>query len=348
MKTIYILSAILVLGLGLSAFGADTETDARPVKLIFDTDMGNDVDDVLALAVMHAMHSRGACELLAVTLTCPLPEAAPYIDALNTFYGRPDIPIGITPDAPLAEAKSRYLHIAPRRDPDGRPLHPSRFDAVKAPDSVALLRRVLAAAGDGEIVIVQTGFSTNLARLLDTPGDAVSPLTGLELVKRKVRLLSIMAGDFAPVKPGRKPHVEYNVKWDIPAARKLAAEWPTPVWWSGFEVGMAVTYPAWSIDSDFEYIPRHPVKESYQAYRPTPHQRPCWDITSVAAAVWPGRDYFGQARGRVGIDENGVSTFTPDEKGRDIMLKVNKDQSSRLRELFAALASEPPKRGNDK
>ncbi|MDR2674443.1 MAG: nucleoside hydrolase, partial [Opitutaceae bacterium] len=273
-KTLCILCATLALGLCPPVFGVDAGTDTKPVKLIFDTDMGNDVDDVLALAAMHAMQSRGACELLAVTLTCPLPEAAPYIAALNAFYGRPGIPIGVNPAAPRAEKRSKYLHVASLRGPDGAPLFPAKFDPAAAPPAVDLLRRVLAAAEDGGIVIVQTGFSTNLARLLDTPGDAVSPLAGLELVRRKVRLLSIMAGDFRPVKPGGKPHVEYNVKWDIPAARKLAAEWPAPIWWSGFEVGLAVPYPAWSIDNDFDYIPRHPVKESYQAYKPAPHQRP--------------------------------------------------------------------------
>src|SRR5438876_1603917 len=68
---------------------------AQPVPLIFDTDMGNDVDDALALAVLHALESRGECTLLAVTLTKDEPYAAPYVDIVNTFYGRPDIPIGV-------------------------------------------------------------------------------------------------------------------------------------------------------------------------------------------------------------------------------------------------------------
>jgi inosine-uridine nucleoside N-ribohydrolase len=316
----------------------------RPVKIIFDTDMGNDVDDALALAVMHALQSRGACELLAVTLTCPLPDAGPYVAAINTFYGRPAIPVGVNPAAPLASKRSRYLPVSSLRGPDGALLFPSKFDPAAAPRAVDLLRRVLAAARDGEIVIVQTGFSTNLAALLDTPADAISPLPGKELVRRKVRLLSIMAGDFAPVKPGDPPaKAEYNVEWDIPAARKLVAEWPAPIWWSGVEIGRAVLYPTWSIDSDFDYLPCHPIKESYQAFRRTPHQRPCWDVTSVAAAVWPERNYFKRTAVRVGIDEKGITTFTPDG-GRDIVLGVDQVQSQRLRELFASLASEPPHR----
>ena len=43
-------------------------------------------------------------------------------------------------------------------------------------------------------MIAQVGFSTNLARLLDTGADEYSTLSGIELVKRKVKLLSLMAG----------------------------------------------------------------------------------------------------------------------------------------------------------
>lgn len=42
-----------------------------PVKLIFDTDVGNDIDDVLAISVIHVLQSRGECELLGVTITKP-------------------------------------------------------------------------------------------------------------------------------------------------------------------------------------------------------------------------------------------------------------------------------------
>src|SRR5262249_21894730 len=71
--------------------------------LIFDTDVGNDVDDVLALGMIHALQSRGACELLAVTVTKDNDLAGPFVDAVNTFYGRPKIPVGVvrkgkTPD----------------------------------------------------------------------------------------------------------------------------------------------------------------------------------------------------------------------------------------------------------
>ena len=63
------------------------------------------------------------------------------------------------------------------------------------------------------------GTLTNLARLLDSRGDDASPLTGRELAAQKVRLVSMMAGEFRPGKGN-----EYNIWNDIPAAQKVFVE----------------------------------------------------------------------------------------------------------------------------
>src|ERR1022692_1199780 len=65
---------------------------ARPV--IFDTDMGNDIDDALALAMLHTLTDRGECELIGVTLTNANPAAVAYVRMINRFYGRGDLPVG--------------------------------------------------------------------------------------------------------------------------------------------------------------------------------------------------------------------------------------------------------------
>ena len=80
MKTV-----VMLFLLTLSTSTAFTAAPSEPVRLIFDTDMGNDVDDAMALAVIHALETRGQCKLLAVTLTKDHPLAAEFVDAINTF-----------------------------------------------------------------------------------------------------------------------------------------------------------------------------------------------------------------------------------------------------------------------
>lgn len=314
--------------------------EAQSVKLIFDTDMGNDVDDALALAMIHALQNRGECELLAVTITKDHDEVAPYVDAINSFYGRGDIPIGIVSGG-ATPRKSRFTGITQEKV-DGSFVYPHDLrvgDPV--PNATDVLREVLAAQPDRSVVIVQVGFSTNLARLLASEADLHSDLAGSDLVAQKVKMLSMMAGSFTPI--DGQTHLEYNVVKDIPAARVVAESWPTPIVWSGFEIGLAILYPAASIETDFRYRERHPIPESYQAYEPTPHERPTWDLTSVLHAVRPERGYFDLSDpGTVTVDDAGKTTFTTSADGRHTYLKLDPMSIPRIQELMAALVSEPP------
>src|ERR1022692_4880090 len=144
---------------------------AQAVPAIFDTDMGNDVDDALALAMLHALESRGECRLLGVTVTKDNPWAAVYVDLVNTFYGRGQIPVVMVRGSGVTPEDSKMIQApAERRRVDGTLVYPRRLaSGAEAVEAVALLRRLLAAAQDGTVVIVQVGFSTNLARLLDAP-----------------------------------------------------------------------------------------------------------------------------------------------------------------------------------
>ncbi len=323
------------------AFPAARAADREPIGLIFDTDMCGDVDDVLALGMIHAMQSRGDCELLAVTITADNPRVARFADMVNTFYGRGAIPIGVV-GAGGVKLDGKYMPLVDAED-DGEPRYP--HDLTDAPPAVAVLRKALAARPDRSVAIAQVGFSTNLARLLDSPGDAVSPLTGSELVKAKVKFLSLMAGSFAAIE-GSPRHLEYNVVQDVPSCAKLVAEWPTPLIFSGFEIGIAVPYPATSIERDYGYAKHHPLAEAYYLYEPPPHNRPTWDLTSVLYAVHPDRGYFDlSAPGDVTVEKDGFTKYAANPEGRSrFLILPDAARKARVTEALVQLSSQPPDR----
>ncbi len=310
---------------------------AAPVKLIFDTDMGNDVDDMMALAMIHNLQKRGACELLAVTITKDHPQAAAFVDAVNTLYGYPDTPIGVVRDGAAKEA-GKFNLLADEKNSDGSLRYPHDLKSgVDTPEAVELIKKVLAAQPDGSVVIAQVGFFTNLSRLLDSPG-------GKELIAKKVKFLSIMAGAFQTVQWDTR-HLEYNVKLDVPAAQKLAKEWPTPVVWSGYEIGVAAAFPHVVIEEDLNYIPHHPLKEAYYLYNPPPHDRPTWDPTAVLYAVLPERGYFDLSPpGNVVVEKDSATLFrrSKDGKGKHRFLVMSAEQTARVREAIVQLSVEPP------
>jgi inosine-uridine nucleoside N-ribohydrolase len=294
---------------------------ARPV--IFDTDMGNDVDDALALAMLHALSDRGECSLIGVTLTNAHPSAVPYVRMVNRFYGRSDLPVG----AAIRELKdgtqdgylSAVLHGAPAQ---------FRVEG-KAESAVVVLRRLLESSAE-KVVIVQTGFSTNLAALLDSPG-------GMELARQKVELVVAMAGDFSG------GHPEYNVRIDVPSAKMVFERWPTPVIFSGFEIGRDLLYPAAGIARDFAYAKWHPIAESYRAYHKMPYDRPTWDLTAVLEAVRAEHGYFGQSdTGAVTVAADGATHFEAGSGNRRY-LRLDPAKKTEILEVLELLASEPPK-----
>jgi inosine-uridine nucleoside N-ribohydrolase len=299
---------------------ANVSFAARPV--IFDTDMGNDIDDALAPAMLHALSDRGECQLIGVTLTNANPAAVPYIHMINRFYGRPDLPVGAAIESLKDGAQDGYMAAALRAMP---PASPQPAEAAPA-----LLRRLLASSPD-KVVIVQTGFSTNLAALLGSPG-------GAALAKEKVELLVAMAGNFSDGAP------EYNVHTDVASAQAVFERWPTPIVFSGFEIGRDLLYPAGSIEHDFTYAQPHPIAESYRAYHKMPYDRPTWDLTAALQAVRPAHGYFGLSEaGGVQVDSNGVTHFTAGTGDRRY-LRLDPTKRAEILEVLALLASEPPVR----
>lgn len=329
--------ALCLIVWGPVAFAADS-----PVSLIFDTDIGNDVDDAMALSMIHALESRGECRLLAVTITKDNRYAAPLVDLWNTFYGRPEIPIGMVQKGVTPE-DGKYLRQVITAEDQGKSRYAHKLQSSReAPEAVALLRKVLAAQPDRSVVVVQVGFSTNLARLLDSQPDNVSPLSGVALVKAKVRLLSTMAGAFGEKMRGRK---EYNIIKDLPASSKIFATWPTPIVASGWEIGNAIKHPSASMREDYRYVAHHPLVEAYGYYRGLKNDQPTYDLTSVLYAVRPERDYFTlSAPGRIVVNADGTTDFRESPEGLHRYLLVTPAQIAQVREAQVMLCSEPPQK----
>jgi inosine-uridine nucleoside N-ribohydrolase len=315
-----------------------TRRSIEPVRLIFDTDIGNDVDDVLALALLHELADRGEVELLAVTISKDNPWSAPHVDVINTFYGRPDVPIGVVQNGKTKD-DGRFNRAVVEKVAGAQLVFPrSLLSGTDAPEAVGLLRRILADQPDGSVVLVTVGFLTNAAQLVESRPDSISTLTGVELVRSKVRLFVAMFGSF-----GSNAEKEYNASMDAQATRRVLALWPSPVVVSGFEIGRAILFPAASIERDFAYVDDHPVADSYRSFAAMPFDRPTWDLTAVLFAVRPDRGYFGlSGPGSIVLDGTDVTRFVAGA-GSHRYLTLADNDVARLQELFVQMVSSPPR-----
>ncbi|MGI9598053.1 MAG: nucleoside hydrolase [Acidimicrobiales bacterium] len=286
---------------------AGPAVDTTIPLVIFDTDMGPDVDDALALAMLHGYEKLGLIDLAAVTVSRNSTTGAQFADAVNTFYGRPDIPIGIDRrgNAPYFDDRSTYVALVDS--------WPNDVAVNPIEDGFVTQRRVLAEgkATGRSVIIIQTGFSGNISQLLNSPGDAISVHGGVELVRQTVSELSIMAGSVD------HNMVEFNVEHDVGSARNLFAKWPGRLAMSPFELGNAIHYPYSSILADFGWTANHPIKQAYEfrdldwhVDAPPFYNMRSWDLTSVIHAVEPNANYFlTSATGTVAMDGSGRTTF---------------------------------------
>jgi inosine-uridine nucleoside N-ribohydrolase len=284
------LRPVLLLAALLSPAPRPALAAGPPVKVIFDTDMAADVDDVGALAILHAMADLGEAEILAVGISSRNENVGPTVDAINTWYGRPDIPIGyqrgiqVGYPADTGEAtESKYAEAVAKSFPHR--LARSR----DAPDAALLYRQILAAQPDASVVIVSVGFLTNLRSLLDTPPDAASPASGEDLVRRKVRLWVCMGGKF-PDGQFKDGGGEYNLRIDTRAAVRAVGDWPTPVVFSGFEIGARVF-----TGKGMRAAPEaSPTRAAYLHFNGL-ENRESWDQTAVLYAVRGAGDYWTES-----------------------------------------------------
>lgn len=314
-------------------------TEALPV--IFETDMGNDIDDALALDMLYKYMDQGKIDLLAINSNKNNEYSIQYIDLLNTWYGYHDVSIGKVVNGADSENDSRnYAQATVEYEINSKPaFERSIEDYNSIPEASKLYRQILSQQSDSSVVIISVGFSTNLAKLLETEPDEFSNLNGRDLVAKKIKLLSIMAGSFE----GNKVK-EYNVVKDVDAADKVFAEWPTPIVTSPFEVGISIEYPATSIEEDFTWAHQHPVVVAYEDYLPMPYDRPTWDLTSVLYAVEGPQNYFTLSeRGKITVEKSGHTNFEPDPKGKHRYIKVTTEQAERVKQRFVELITSKPK-----
>jgi inosine-uridine nucleoside N-ribohydrolase len=276
----------------------------QPVKIIFDSDFGPDYDDVGALTFLHAMADSGKAEILATIASNRYKLVGPGMDVLNTYYGRPDLPMGYPSRRGVDDDDwQHWLDTLTAKYPH------DVVSTADLPDAVPVYRKVLAEQPDTSVVIVTVGFMTNLADLLQSPADSLSPLSGRDLVKLKVKRLVSMAGGFP------EGH-EFNVHMDSIASKLVFENWPTPVVFTGFEIGWEIRTGLRLIHSDLE---NHPAKDVFRISIPMAPEdslgRMSWDETAVLIAVYGTKDFFTTVRGRIIVNENGSNGWVDDPQG---------------------------------
>ncbi len=302
---------------------------AKPTQIIFDTDMGNDVDDLMALQMLLTYRERREIDLLAITSVKANPLSLKFIDGYLKYCGVGWIDMGYVYDGPNptpGKFLTKVLSATPAMKSNMTPT------GGAMPVGYKMIRKKLAEASNKSVIIVAVGPLTNIRRLLESEPDIYSPLSGVELVKRKVKFFSIMGGGFD------NSYREWNLKQDIESAQITFAKSPSPIIVSGYEIGKNLPYPCEKILERFGAD--HPMRMSYELFLPMPHNRSTYDLTSVLCAVEGSETYFSLSqRGTIAVDDTGLTTFEESKEGKHQYLILDPNNKERIIERLIELVS---------
>jgi len=283
----------------------------EPVKIIFDSDMGPDFDDVGAITILHALAAKGECEILATIASDGYPYIGPTLEVFNRYFQKPNIPIGVPgADAPAFSCPNHW------NDSLVVKYLPKLKTNKDYPLATEVYRKVLAAQKDHSVVIITVGFLTNLSALLYSKPDQFSPLGGKELVAQKVKKWVAMAGGFPEGN-------EFNLNQHASASVYVIQNWPTPILFSGVEIGNKIltgnkvsTLGTKGSPVQWAY---HYCLSNYENKQSL--NRNSWDPTAVLCAVRNPEDYFYViGNGTVICNPDGSNTWNPEKNSNHSFL----------------------------
>lgn len=238
---------------------------AQP-RVIFDTDIDSDVDDVGALAMLLNMHNRNEIELAAVIVTSDDPYAPLCVSSICRFYGQEQIPIGFLRGQPTLNNHSRYTRQISEQFPSSLSSH------SEAEDGTALYRRILAQSKNNSITIISVGHLSSLMRLLQSTPDNYSQLGGKALAEKKVERWLCMGGQY----PSGKEANFYRP--DPQSTLYTLQNWHKSVVFCGWEIGNKVLTGGQRVKELL--TAEHPMYQAYLLYNNFA-SRPSWDQLAV-------------------------------------------------------------------
>jgi hypothetical protein len=291
---------------------------AGPQKIIIDTDMGFDVDDVGAVCLGNALQMQGKAEILAVVHNTGCELGIGGVSAMNHFYGNDNITLGAWKGQfgkncekhyDGTSGQDQYLATVIRKT--GGPIK----NASMVMSGTDAYRKELAAAPDGSVNVASIGMPTNLRDLLNTTADEYSPLTGFDLISKKVGKIVFMDGGYNFGCAAGLIGPAYDCEGSAQSALKMppnvrlvfSGKGSSPPIYTG--KGMQKSHPANS-----------PCREAYKHWCCNPngedgtHGRLSWDpITVMIAALDVGSVFEKEVNygTRVTADEGGKEHFSP-------------------------------------
>ena len=270
-----------------------------PEKVLFDTDIGTDIDDAVCLAYLL---SQPACELLGIaTVSGEAQQRAMLASAVCKAAGR-DVPIYPGAEEPLLIAQKQPK--AQQADALGEWPHDTAFPQGAA---VEFLRTTVR-AHPGEVTLLAVGPLTNVALLFRADPE----------IPRLLKGLALMCGQFFGGAAGRGP-VEWNASCDPHAAAIVYQSAVASHRSHGLDVTSQVRMPAAEVRARFQAPALRPVAAFAEVFFQRRDEITFHDPLAATTIFDDSICTYASGNAEVELESRRLAGFThwqPDESGR--------------------------------
>ncbi|KAI1655915.1 hypothetical protein F4813DRAFT_365733 [Daldinia decipiens] len=271
-------------------------------RLIIDTDLLSFDDDPLAIGLSDILQNWGQVELIGVMSSVNSRYVPPAIDAINTYFGYPQIPIAIRKPVDNLTRVPEYPEYGAYVTGLTYNFTEDVRDGTNTPDPVSSYRYLLSTSADDSITLAVIGFFDNVFNLLNSGPDQISPYTGAELLASKVHELVVQANDVG---------YSYNTNaHNETLAQKVLNWWPGKLTFAWDGVGEN-TILGRRITTELDPT-KNPLGYALRTNIGYDQEHPVWDVAAIYYAVCGLDDVFRWKYphgGRVNVNASAFATW---------------------------------------
>jgi hypothetical protein len=295
-----------------------------PVGVLFDGAFDR-IGDLLALAVLYGLETKSEARVVSISVNRPDLPASQFCDVVKRYYSPGGffgggLPVG------AAEGTQQplpvYAKLFAKTDDKGEPVYkPALARFIDTADPATVMRNALTASQPHNSIVVASGPLTSIARLLGLRGSQL-------LIEATVR------------------HLVIADPKNVSDAQRVFAEWPTPIYLCGADIGDAIRYPAASIENDFKGPKANPFADAYRAFGEMPYDAPTAPADAGLFAVRSTANLFKVSDpGTFRVSASGALELEPSASGKHRRLIFDEAQKDDVVKALTQMASAPPRQG---
>jgi hypothetical protein len=320
-------------------FMGGTNSAAYRIPVIWSSDHDSDCGDIGGQLLLLSLHRAGIVDVKQMVICGTNFTAAKLMRAVNIYYGFPDIPVAVMSPTNDIQVAGNYTAMM---DTNVVARFEAAFPWINLTngidfDATSRLRKVLTNAVDGSIYYITGGQATDVSFLANSGPDAISSMTGSNLMRAKLSRLLVQAGEFS----GGSAEYNWSSEWASAKIYNTLTNQPYPIIFGDYSDGEYIfsggalqnqSGPArWAFETSIASLPSLSLNTGREYWDQKPH------LYMLNTNL-----FTTSAEGFVTVATGGGSTWTTAPGRNQFYFRGELSQTNAIVNLLDSIGLPPP------